>query len=235
MPRIPVHYDSFMISNGLRGAARRNVGRGKAHTVYRDAEHAEVSGYDHHISRLTNIDPGDVCTFRTVCLEWRILVVVRCPGVSTARFAALGIGVSGKPEEDKEGLKVGHDLVQRGNGQLIVGDYDLMSVWTEDGGAYQRLVFSRDGSGPGANWTNPEAERLFLRFNLSLNVALEHGANDDWQTGNNATYREIRQAGVMGHRSYVAFTPSGGYHLLQSPGALKGFYQDVLKAPWPYD
>jgi hypothetical protein len=234
MPRIPVHYESFMISNGMRGGARQNVARGRHHTVFRDAADAEVSDYDHHIAALTNIDPGDVSTFRTVCLEWRVVLVVRCPGLSTRRFASLGLDVRGKPEEDKEGLKIGDDLVRRSNGQLIVGDYDLMSVWTAVAGSYEKLVFTRDGAGHGARWTNADAERLFMRLNVSLNVPIEHGANDDWQT-DNQKYREIRQGGVMGHRSYVAFTESGGYHLLQSPGALKAFYTNVLKAPWPYD
>ncbi len=233
MVRIPIHYDSFLISNGQKGSARQIVGRGSHHTLHRDAADAEASPHDHHIAALTAMDPGDVATFRAVCLEARLVIVVRCPGQGTRRFATLGIPVSGKPEEDKEGLKVGNDLVQRGNGQLIVGDYDLMSVWTEDGGSFDRLVFTRDGSGPNARWTNPDAERLFQRLNRDLTIRIEHGANDDWQT-TNAKYLEIRAGAVIGNRRFVAFMPSGGYHLLQSPGALKAFYTNTLKANWPY-
>jgi hypothetical protein len=230
--RIPIHYESFLISNGLR-SGRATVGRLTHHTAYRDAEDAEISSYDHHIAGQTNIDDGDVCTFRSVCIDWRVLIVVRCPGIATRRAASLGIGVSGKPEEDKEGLKLGDDLVRRGNGQLIVSDYDLMSVWTHDGGGYQRLEFTRDGPGHHSRWTNPDAERLFLRLNDSLHIQLEHGANDDWKT-DNEIYRGIREAGVIGHRTYVAFTESGGYQVLPSPAALKNFYLTVLRAPWPY-
>lgn len=234
MPRIPIHYDSYMISNGLEGGARANVGRGKHHTLLRDAADAEISDYDHHISTLTSIDPGDVATFRAVCIENRVLIVVRCPGVSTRRFASLGLRVSGKPEEDKEGLKVGDDLVRRDNGELIVGDYDLMSVWTSDGGSYERLVFTRDGAGPSAKWTNPDAEHLFQRLNLALNIRIEHGANDDWNTKGNDVFRSIKERAVKGNRRYVAFTETGGYRLLGSPAALKAFYLNTLKAPWPY-
>ncbi|WP_424137549.1 hypothetical protein [Roseomonas chloroacetimidivorans] len=234
MPRIPIHYDSFQISNGMKEQARKVVGRGMHHTLNRDAADAEVSAHDHHIARLTNMDPGDVATFRTVAIEYRVVFVVRCPGISTRRFASLGLGVRGKPEEDKEGLKVGNDLVRRGNGQLIVGDYDLMSVWIADGGHYERLPFTRNGSGPSARWTNPEAERLFQRLNVSLNIPVEHGANDDWNTKGNSAYEIIRGKAVQGHRSYVAFTETGDYRLLQSPAALKNFYVNVLKVAWPY-
>ncbi|WP_160120549.1 hypothetical protein [Rhodovarius lipocyclicus] len=233
MARIPIHYDSFMISNGLKGSERANVGRIKHHTLVRDADDMTVSAYDHHIARLTNIVPGDVSTFRTICLEWRIVVVVRNPGVSTLRAGNLGIGVTGKPEEDKQGLKVGNDVVRRANGELIVGDYDLMSVWAAEGHGYEKIEFTRDGSGHGAKWTNPEAERLFLRFNASLTIKLEHGANDDWKT-DNPIYQNIRNNGVIGHRSYVAFTDTGDYKLLGSPGALKSYYLNVLKVDWPY-
>ena len=230
--RIPIHYESFRISNGLR-QGRATVGYLKHHTVYRDAEDEDISELDHHIAAQTNIDDGDVCTFRSVCIEWRVLIVVRCPGVATRRAAALGIGVSGKPEEDKQGLKLGDDLVRRNNGQLIVSDYDLMSVWTHDGDGYQKLEFTRDGPGEGARWTDPNAERLFMRLNLGLHIRLEHGANDDWKT-NNKVYQDIRDGGVIGHRAYVAFTESGGYRLLHSPTELKAYYLTVLKVPWPY-
>jgi hypothetical protein len=230
--RIPIHYESFLISNGQR-SGRATIGHLTHHTLYRDAEDAEISEFDHHIAGQTNIDDGDVCTFRTVCIEWRILIIVRCPGLATRRAASLGIGVSGKPEEEKEGLKLGDDLVRRGNGQLIVSDYDLMSVWTCDADGYQRLEFTRDAPGHHARWTDPDAERLFLRLNESLHVPLEHGANDDWKT-DNKVYRDIREAGVIGRRTYVAFTESGDYRVLRSPAALKDFYLTVLKAPWPY-
>ena len=230
--RVPIHYESFLISNGQR-SGRANVGRITHHTLYRDAEDQDISDYDRHIAGQTNIDDGDVCTFRSVCLDWRLQIIVRCPGVATRRAAALGIGVSGKPEEEKEGLKVGDDLVRRGNGQLIVSDYDLMSVWTADAGTYEKLEFTRDGPGPASKWTNPNAERLFLRLNLGLHIKLEHGANDDWKT-TNAVYQGIKNAGVIGQRTYVAFTESGGYKVLRSPSALKAYYTEVLKVPWPY-
>ncbi|UFN50508.1 hypothetical protein LPC08_07795 [Roseomonas sp. OT10] len=231
--RIPIRYDSFLISNGRKGAERAVVGRGLHHTVFRDAADREVSAHDHHIAGLTGMDPGDVATFRAVAMECQVLFVVRCPGVSTGRFATLGIPVTGKPEEEKEGLKVGNDLVRRGNGQLIVGDYDLMSVWLAEGGRYERLEFTRDGPGHAARWTNLDAERLFDRLNRDLNIPVEHGANDDWKTAN-ATCREIRQGAVVGRRRFVAFAEGGGYRLLPDPGALKRYYADVLKAGWPY-
>jgi len=169
--RIPIHYESFLISNGRR-SGRATVGRIVHHTVYRDAEDEEISEFDRHIAGQTNIADGDVCTFRSVCLQYRVLIIVRCPGIATRRAAALGIGVRGKPEEEKEGLKVGDDLVRRGNGQLIVSDYDLMSVWTHDGNSYEPLEFTREGPGSDSRWTNQNAERLFLRLNDSLHIQL---------------------------------------------------------------
>jgi hypothetical protein len=233
MPRIPIHYESFLISNGLKGAGRQIVGRGKVNTLRRDAADREVSPTDHHIAGLAFMDPGDVAAFRAVCLEVRVLFVVRCPGAGTHRYASLGLGASGKPEEDKEGLKVGHDLVMRGNGQLIVGDYDLMSVWTADGGRYEKLEFTRIAPGASSPWTSPEAERLFERLNRDLTIRLEHGANDDWKP-TNPKWAEIREGAVMGHRRYAAFTESGGWRLITSPGLLRQYYRDVLKAEWPY-
>jgi hypothetical protein len=233
MPRIPIHYDSYYLSNGLRGSARKIVGRGVHHTLIRDAADAEISSYHHHIGVLTAMDPGDVESFCAICIEERALFVVRCAGEGTRRFANLGIGVSGKPEEDKEGVKVGNDLVQRGNGQLIVSDYDLMSVWRADSVRYHKLEFTRDGPGDQASWTNPDAERLFMRLNAVLHVKLEHGANDDWNP-TNPKHKQIRDGAVIGNRRYVAFTDRGDYRLLNSPAELKTYYTTVLKAIWPY-
>lgn len=229
MPKLPIHYDSFNLSNGQRGGARKIVGRGVHHTLIRDAADAEISKYHHHIGVLTAKDPGDVEGFCAICGEERMLCVVRCAGEGTRRFATLGIGVAGKPEEDKEGIKVGHDLVRRGNGQLIVSDYDLMSVWRADGAGYQTLVFTRDGPGKESNWTEPDAERLFMQLNGVLNVKLEHGANDDWNPADPKLVT-IRDGAVVGNRRYVAFTERGDYRLLNSPAELKTYYTTVLKA-----
>jgi hypothetical protein len=235
MARIPIHYDSFAISNGRKGPDRQTIGRAKHHTFARDASDLDVSKHDHHIASLTSIDPADVATFRAVCLECQVVIVVRCPGDGARRFGSLGIGVTGKPEVEKEGLKIGHDLVRRGNGQLIVSDYDLMSVFFATGSTYDKLEFSRKGPGPESSWTNEDAKRLYERLNRDLNIAIEHGANDDWNwPGMSSKLKEIRAAAVIGERRFVAFMPSGDYRLLPSPGQLKSFYSDVLKTHWPY-
>lgn len=233
MAKLPIHYDRYNLSNGLRGGARKIVGRGVHHTLLRDAADAQISKYHHHIGVLAAMDPGDVEVFCSVCGEERVLCVVRCAGEGTRRFATLGIGVSGKPEADKEGLKIGHDVVRRGNGQLIVSDYDLMSVWRADGVGYHKLEFTRDGPGHEARWTDPEAERLYHKLNEHLAIPIEHGANDDWSP-TDPELQKIRDGAVVGHRRYIAFTERGDYRLLNSPAELKTYYTTVLRAEWPY-
>jgi hypothetical protein len=50
----------------------------------------------------------------------------------------------------------------------------------------------------------------------SLHIPLEHGANDDWKTDNKG-YKDIREAAVIGRRTYVAFNETGDYRVLDHP------------------
>jgi hypothetical protein len=49
-----------------------------------------------------------------------------------------------------------------------------------------------------------------------LHIPLEHGANDDWKTDNKG-YKDIREAAVIGRRTYVAFNETGDYRVLDHP------------------
>jgi hypothetical protein len=232
VPSIPIHYDLIQVSNGVRGAGRRTVGRVVAHTAFRDAAYDEASSYDIKIANETGIDVGDVSAFRAVCLQWGVVIIVRCPGRGAGRAARLGLGVVPKPEDLKE-AKIGDDIVAVKN-LLIVADYDLMGVWEADGdGTYRRIPFTRRGKGEAARWTDPRAAALFARLNAELVLPLQHGANDDWNTGGRQELTDIKYRAVLGHARFVAFTETGAYRPIPNPGALEQFYREH-GVPWPY-
>ncbi len=230
MARIPIRYDSINIY-GDAGGQRAIVGRVVVDTLSRDAAWDEATGLERHIAGLTGIDIGDVGTFRSNCVALGIMIIVRCPGLAAGRTARLLIGVIPKPE-DLKGIKVKNDVVAV-KGALVVSDYDLMSVWQRVGPAYEKIVFTRKGSGPDQPWISEDAARLFERLNNGLQLPIQHGANDDWDVTGNATYADIKNGAVLGHKHYAAFTETGHWRYLTSPGLLRTFYTDNGLS-WPY-
>ncbi|HSW03332.1 hypothetical protein [Aquabacterium sp.] len=175
---------------------------------------ADIAG-----SRSTGIDARDITTLRKFSLAG-MLLVLRCPKV-TAR-AHHGIFppklMAVKEKTGSSGLVVNQ------HGDILVSDYDLMSVWRQAGAGWQKVFISAANGASRGAWS-AEATLLVRSLNQQLVSRLQHGCQDDFQSALNP--------GVKPGDHFAAFRHGALQHLPQ-PAACRAFYVQQ-RLHWPYD
>ena len=179
---------------------------------------AGVPQKDIDFSRSSGIDPRDVRIFREYSRKG-VLVIVRCPK-KTAR--AWHGRIPAKPISLKE--KSGSSGVAvASTGRMFVSDYDLMSVWRQQGKAWQKVIIS--AAHGAARGPYPVEGTLVLKdLNRDLVSRIKHGCQDDFCSPQNP--------GVNATDHFAAFYNGLSEHLSNST-ACKMFYER-LELPWLY-
>ena len=193
------------ILEGQREEAGQRAGVGP-----KDIEHSRVSG----------IDPQDVRTFREASASEGILIVVRCPKVAARAWHGI---LPAKTWATKQ--KTGDSgAVVNQKGQIMVSDYDLMSLWRRTGGAAVKLFASAAGGAAQGKYPR-EAQELIVRLNARLITKIQHGCQDDFDS--------VLNPGVKVTDHFSAFDAGRALHL-SSPSECAAYYSRNGMT-WPYD
>lgn len=212
------------------------------HAMERQLQEAGVPLRDIAFSKRSGMDARDIQVLREYSQRRATLIVLRCPPV-TARLwhgtmpakpqavkgksDAHGIATQDYTRMSNENIKGGLEkrpLVAL-TGRLFVSDYDLMSVWKQSQGGWQKIFISASGGRDRGAY--PAEGMNFLReINRSLVSKFQHGCQDDWQSGNNTR-------GVKGGDRFAAFA-RGQSLFLEGPHACETFYRSESLS-WVYD
>lgn len=188
-----------------------------------DAKAAGATDLDVQLSRLSGFDARDVMNLRRFMQTKSLLVVFRCPKRSARAFHG---DLPAKTWATKEKTnETGTVYDHRGN--LMVSDYDMMSLWRDTGTGYQKIFVSSIKS-PGAArgpWLD-ESLQIVREMNGFLITKIQHGCQDDFQsmTGN---------PGIKMSDHFLAVRLRDGIYL-HDPIFCENFYR-AHALFWPYD
>lgn len=175
-----------------------------------EALYAGVPQRDITLSRLCGIDARDVRTFREFSAKG-FLIVVRCPKVTARAWHGL---IPPKPISLKEKSGSSGVAVQ-GHGEMLVSDYDLMSVWRREGAGWRKVFLSAaDGASRGRY--PAEGTAILKELNQTLVSRIQHGCQDD--------YCSPKNPGVKMTDHFAAFCNGAGEHYANSV-TCKAFYE----------
>lgn len=181
---------------------------------------AGVPESDIALSRICGIDGRDVRTFREFSRE-SVLIIVRNPKV-TAR-AWHGIlppkNIATKAKTDSSGT-----VVSASGRNILVSDYDLMSVWRTHVSPAAKVFISPTNGTARGKFTE-EATKLIVQLNGRLVAKIQHGCQDDYHAQSNP--------GVKPTDHFTVFQRSLATHL-PNPSTCADFYAKRGLA-WPYD
>lgn len=180
---------------------------------------AGVSQRDIALSRQCGIDAMDVRVFREFSGKG-FLIVVRCP--KTAARAWHGLippkPISIKHKSGSSGVAV------KKPGRMRVSDYDLMSLWRQDGVGW-RKVFASAANGDPRGPYSAEATAIIKALNRNLVSRIQHGCQDDFCSPQNP--------GVNMTDHFAVFSNTVGEHH-PNPLLCKMFYERKGLV-WPYN
>jgi hypothetical protein len=178
------------------------------------------------LAKLSGIDGRDVRAFREHSMG--LILIVRCPKPTAMPFHEW---FKPKPGyvSDKSGDHgfLGLDAMMKKDersSDIVVSDYDMMSVWQSKEGGWKKVFFSAPG-GKKYGAMPADAEFLFSWLNMALKSDLQHGAQDDFQNKDNP--------GVKESDHFAAFTDKQATYL-PSRKACADFYKKH-GLDWPYD
>lgn len=200
---------------------------------------------DIKFSRLTGMDGGDIRGFRKFTAQHPgYVIITRCPKV-TARPHHQNFppkpGWAGGNTSDS-GLAIATRDVKRDDGSIykvqrwVVSDYDLMTVWRQAGGHFEKILVT-SGEYKSGKWVpkdgaktgpfSPTATVIIRSLNgcMESRSRIVHGCNDDWV--------EPKNRGVKAGDRFAIFK-LGAAEYIDNLDALEGFYHE-LHTPWPYD
>lgn len=208
------------------------------HAMERQLREAGVPLQDIAFSKRSGMDARDIQVLREYSRRRATLIILRCPpvtarlwhGTMPAKPQALkgksdahGIATQDYIHKNIKGKIVESELTAL-NGRLFVSDYDLMSVWKQSHGGWQKIFISASGGRDQGPY--PAEGMNFLReTNRSLVSKFQHGCQDDWQSAHNR--------GVKGGDRFAAFA-RGQAIFLASPHACEAFYLSE-RLIWVYD
>lgn len=154
-----------------------------------DAQKQGATQSDIDISRATGFHPLDVKALRMFTLEYKYLLVFRCPPLGSQAF--IGI-LQPKPQVIKDktnefGIISPESKMTERTEKWFVSDYDLMCVYKifPNGVMERKIFFSGiDVNNPHSRLT-PEATTICATLNRRLLNKIQHGAQDDWKSTKN--------------------------------------------------
>lgn len=188
-----------------------------------DAKAKGASEQDIKLSRESGMSPLDIQQLRQFCAQRSLLIVFRCPKRAALAFHGdlPAKTWATKAKTNQTGTVSGsHD-------NLMVSDYDMMSMWRSTASGYQKIYVSSIAA-PGAArgpWLKESAE-IVRAMNGFLITKIQHGCQDDFQSA-------VKNPGVKMSDHFLAIRLSDGIYL-RDPIFCENFYH-AHGLFWPYD
>ncbi len=195
----------------------RDLARNKEY----EARAAGADGMDIRLSRDSGFDARDIMNLRAFTRDHDLLIVSRCPKVSARAFHGT---LNAKTWATKAKTNA-TGTVYNASGQLMVSDYDLMSIWRFTGTGFQKIFASALQYGASRGPWSTEARELVKAMNKFLITKIQHGCQDDFLSENNP--------GVKMADHFIAFRIGDGIHL-PTPIYCENYYK-AHGLFWPYD
>lgn len=189
------------------------------HAMERQLREAGVPLRDIAFSKRSGMDARDIQALRDYSQRRATLIILRCPPVT----ARLWHGTMPAKPQAVKGKSDSHGIAAA-NGRLFVSDYDLLSVWKQSQGGWQKIFISASG-GKDRGAYPAEGMNVLREINRSLISKIQHGCQDDWQSANNR--------GIKGGDRFAAFA-RGQALFLESPHTCEAFYRNE-HLTWVYD
>ena len=187
-----------------------------------EARGAGADGLDVRLMRESGMDARDIMHLRKFTAAEKLLIVVRCPKRNAAAFHG---DLPGKTWATKNKTNE-TGTVRDAHGNLMVSDYDLMSVWRYNGNGYTKIYISALEPGAASGPWAPEATRLVREMNKFLITRIQHGCQDDF-------LNPAKNPGVKMADHFLALDVGHGVYL-PNPIFCENFYR-VHALLWPYD
>jgi hypothetical protein len=184
------------------------------------AKEAGADGLDLRLSAESGMDARDIMNLRRFTREMDLLIVFRCPKASARAFHGT---LPAKTFATKEKTNETGTVFGR-YGDIMVSDYDMMSLWLHAGTGFQHIYVSAlEPGAPRGPWSK-EAVLLVKAMNEFLITKLQHGCQDDWHSPGNP--------GVKMTDHFLAVRMGDGIYL-RDPNYCENFYA-AHGLFWPY-
>jgi hypothetical protein len=185
-----------------------------------EAKAAGADGLDLRLAKESGMDARDIMNLRRFTRENGLLIVFRCPKPSARAFHGT---LHAKTWATKEKTNETGTVIGKG-GELMVSDYDMMSVWSATGTGFQHLYVSALEPGAASGAWSKEARELVRAMNRFLVTKLQHGCQDDFHSPKNP--------GVKMADHFLAIRLGDGVYL-PDPIHCENFYR-AHGLFWPY-
>jgi hypothetical protein len=186
------------------------------------ARGAGADGLDIRLMLESGLDGQDIMHLRQFTAAEKLLLIIRCPKRNAAAFHG---DLPAKTWATKAKTNA-TGTVRDANGNLMVSDYDMMSLWRYNGTGYAKIYVSALTPGAAHGAWGVEARRLVRAMNQFLITKIQHGCQDDFVN------RE-KNPGVKMADHFLAFDVGHGVYL-PTPVFCENFYS-AHGIPWPYD
>jgi hypothetical protein len=187
-----------------------------------EARAAGADGLDLRLSEHSGMDARDIMALRRFTRERQLMIVFRCPKPSARAFHGT---FPAKTFATKAKSNAGTGTVHGAQGQLMVSDYDMMSVWRHDGTGWRKIAVSALTPGAARGPWSEQAREIVVAMNRFLVSKLQHGCQDDFLDAE-------KNPGVKMADHFLAIRAGDGIYL-RDPNECENFYR-VHALPWPY-
>lgn len=209
--------------------SRKNFGAINATFIDEASIQKGATQNDIEISRVIGFHPLDVKAIREFTLEYKMLLIFRCPKADARGFIGMFPAKKWAVKTKTDASGTVSKFTAVGSEQRFVSDYDLMSVYRigPNGSTPSKIFFSNVNPRQRSSLA-PEATEICRNLNRKLINKIQHGAQDDWKSKGNRGVRADDKfvAGLLGE-----IRPLGGVN------ETKEFYQRLelgAKPYWPY-
>ncbi len=187
-----------------------------------EAKAAGADGLDLRLSEQSGLDARDCLTLRRFTREQGLMIIFRCPKPSARAFPGT---LPAKTFATKAKSNAETGTVTGAKGQLMVSDYDMMSVWRSDGLGWRKIAVSALEHGAARGPWSETARELVKAMNRFLVSKLQHGCQDDFLNAE-------KNPGVKMADHFLAIRTGDGIYL-RTPIECENFYR-AHALPWPY-
>jgi len=187
-----------------------------------EAKAAGADGHDLRLSEQSGMDARDIMMLRRFTREQSLMIIFRCPKPSARAFHGT---FRAKTFATKAKSNAETGTVMGAQGQLMVSDYDMMSVWRFDGTGWRKIAVSALEHGAARGAWSEVARELVKAMNRFLVSKLQHGCQDDFLNA-------AKNPGVKMADHFLAIRAGNGVYL-STPIECENFYR-AHALPWPY-
>jgi hypothetical protein len=208
------------MSSGLRISAGgvADLARAKGY----EAKAAGADGLDLKLSEQSGMDARDIMFLRGFTRQEGLLIVFRCPKPSARAFHGT---LPAKTFATKAKSNPGTGTVHGHGGQLMVSDYDMMSIWRHEGTGFRKVFVSALVPGAARGAWSVQARDIVKAMNRSLVSRIQHGCQDDFLNAE-------KNPGVKMADHFLAIRMGDGIYL-PDPIHCENFYA-AHALFWPY-